>query len=123
MNMNVFEANLRLTAMYNENRAYYDCKVEAKLLGIFFYCLLFNPKLMTQSHFVSTSLPIWLLFYRNEKVLTKFNYIFHRFGTNYTKRVHKIRLRPVKPLGGIDNLTVKFFQKNSEIPIVGKLSW
>ena len=71
--------------MYNKHRAYYDCKAEAKPLALFSYCLLFNPKLMTQSDFASKSLPIWLPLYRIEKILTNSNYIIRKVGTNYTQ--------------------------------------
>ena len=47
------ETKLKLTEMYNKYRAYYDCQVEAKPLALFSYCLLLNPKLMTQSDFAS----------------------------------------------------------------------
>ena len=106
MNKKFTETKLKLPEMCNKYRAYYDCKAEAKPLAIFSYCLLLNPKLMTQSDFASQSLPIWLPPYRIQKILTNSNYIFRKFGTNYTQCVHKIRLRPVTPQGRINDLTV-----------------
>ena len=73
MNKKFSQTKLKLTEMYNRYRAYYDCKAEAKQRPIFSYCLLLNPKRMTQSDFASKSLPIWLPFYRIEKFLTTFN--------------------------------------------------
>ena len=58
VNLNFSETKLKLTEMYDKYRAEYDCKVEAKPLALF--CLLLNPKLMTQSYFATKSLPIWL---------------------------------------------------------------
>ena len=104
MNKKFSETKLKLTEMYNKYRAYYDCKAEDKPLALF-YCLLLNPKLMTQSHFASKSLPNWLPLYRIEKILTNSNYIIRKVGTNYTQSVHRIRLRPVTPQGRIDDLT------------------
>ena len=48
-----FEAKSKLTEMYNRYRAYYDYKAEAQPLKQFSFCLLLNPKLMTQSDFSS----------------------------------------------------------------------
>ena len=58
MNKKFSDTKIKLTEMYNKYRAYYDCKAEAKPLALFSYCLLLNPKLMTQSDFASKSLPI-----------------------------------------------------------------
>ena len=57
MNKKLSETQFKLTEMYNKYRAYYDCKAEAIPLAVFSYCLLLNPKLMTQSDFTSKSLP------------------------------------------------------------------
>ena len=105
--------------MYNKYRAYYDCKAEAKPLALFSYCLLLNPKLMTQSDFASKSLPIWLPLYRIEKILIISNYVIRRVGTNYTQCVHRIRLRTVTPQGRIDDLTVINFEKFQRDPSLG----
>ena len=105
--------------MFNNYRAYYDCKAEAKPLALFSYCLLLNPKLMTQSDFLSKSLPIWLPLYRIEKILTNSNYINRKVGTNYTQCVHRIRLRPVTPQGRIDDLTVINFENFQRDPSLG----
>ena len=106
MNKKFSEIKFKLTEMYNKYRAYYDCKAEAKPLAVFSFCLLLNAKLMTQSHFASQSLPIWLPLYRIEIILTHSNDIIRTVGTNYTLCIHRIRLRPVTPQGRIDDLTV-----------------
>ena len=110
MNKKFTETEVKLTEMYNKYRDYYDCKAEAKPLVVF-YCLLPNPKLMTQSDFASKLLPFWLPLYGIEKILTNSNYNIRKFGTNYTQCVHRIRLRPVTPQGHIDDLTVINFKK------------
>ena len=102
----VSETKYKLTERYGKNRAYHDSKAEAKPVALFTYFLLLNPKLMTQSVFASQSLPIWLPFYRFEKILTSFNYIVRKVGTKYTECVHQILLRPLTPQGCIDDLTV-----------------
>ena len=109
MNKKFSGTKFKLTEMYNKYRVYYECKAEAKPLAVF-YCLLLNPKLMTQSDFASKSLPIWLPLYRIEKFLTNSNFIIRKVGTNYTQCVHRIRLRPVSPQGRIDDLTVINFE-------------
>ena len=119
MNKKFSETKFKLTEMYNKYRAYYDCKAEAKPLALFSYCLLLNPKLMTQSDFASKSLPIWLPLYRIEKILTNSNYIIRKVGTNYTQCVHRIRLRPVTPQGRIDDLTVINFASFQRDPSLG----
>ena len=116
MNKKFSETKFRLTEMYNKYRAYYDCKAVAKPLALFSYCLLLNPKLMTQSDFASKSTPIWLPLYRIEKILTNSNYIIRKVGTNYTQCVHRIRVRPVTPQGCIDDLTVINFENFQRDP-------
>ena len=73
MNKKFSETKLKSTELFNRYHAYYDCKTQAKLLLIFSYCLLFKPKLMTQSDFASESLPIWCPFYLIEKILKNSN--------------------------------------------------
>ena len=119
MNKKISETKLKLAELYNNYRAYYDCKAEAKPLALFSYCLLRNPKLMTQSDFAIKSLPIWLPLYRFEKMLTHSNYIIRKVGTNYTQCVHRIRLRPVTPQGCIDNLAVNIFKNFQREPSLG----
>ena len=104
-NKKFFQTKFKLTEMYNKYRAFYDCKAEAKPLALF-YCLLLNPKRMTQSHFASELLPIWLPLYRIEKFLKNSNYIIRKVDTNYTQCVHQFRLRPLTTQGRIDELTV-----------------
>ena len=104
--------------MYNKYRSYYDCQSEAKPLALF-YCLLSNPKLMTQSDFASKTLPIWLPLHRIEKISTNSNYIIRKVGTNYTQCVHRIRLRTVTPQGRTDNLTVNNFENFQRDPSLG----
>ena len=113
------ERKFKLTEMYNKFRAYYDCKAEAKPLALLSYCLLLNPKLMTQPDFASKSLPIWLPLHRFEKILTNSNYKIRRVGTNYTQCVDRIRLRPVIPQGRIDDLTVINFKSFQRDPSLG----
>ena len=118
MNKKFSETKFKLTEMYNKYRAYYDCKAEAKPLALFSYCLLLNPKLMTQSDFASKSLPIWLPLYRIEKILTNSTYIIRKVGTNYTQCVQRIGLRPVTSQYCIDDLTVnnsKNFPRNPSL--------
>ena len=110
---------LKLTEMYNKYRAYYDCKSEAEPLALFSYCLLLNPKLMTQSDFASKSLPMWLPLYRIEKLLTNSNYIIRKVGTNYTQCVHRNRLRAVTRKGRIDDLTIINFEIFQRDPSLG----
>ena len=119
MNKKFSETKFKLTEMYNKYRAYYDCKAEAKPLAVFSYFLLLNPKRMTQSDFASKSLPIWLPFYRIEKILTNSNYIIRKVGTNYTQSVHRICWRPVALQGRIDDLTVINFEKFQRNPSLG----
>ena len=96
--------------MYHKYRACYDCKAEAKPLAFFSYCLSLNPKLTTQSDYASKSLTIWIPLYRIEKILTNSNYIIRKVGTNYIQCVHQIRLRPVRPQGRNDDVTVINFE-------------
>ena len=110
----------KLTDMYNKHRTYYDYKAEAKPLSLFSYCLLLNPKLMTQSDFASKSLPIWLPLYRIEKNLTNSNYIIREVGTNYTQCVHRIRLRPITPQSRIDDIPVIAFENFQRDPSLGQ---
>ena len=121
MNKKFTETKFKLTEMYNKYRAYYDCEAEAKPLAVFSYCLLLNPKLMTQSDFASKSLPIWLPVYRIEKSLTNSNYILRKVGTNYTQSVNRIRLRPVTPQGCIDYITVTNFENFQRDPSLATL--
>ena len=58
MNKNFSEKILKMSEMYNENRAQYDCQAEAKPLALSSYCLLSNTKLITQSNFASKWLQI-----------------------------------------------------------------
>ena len=111
MNKKFSKTKLKLTQMYNKYRAFFDCKAEYKPLALFSHCLLLNPKLMTQSDFAGKSLPIRLPLYYIEKILTKYNYIFRKAGTNYTQCVHRIPLRSVTPQDCIDDLTVINFEK------------
>ena len=46
----------------------------------------------------------WLPLYRVAQVLTNFNCIVRKVGTNYTQCVHRIRLRPVNPQYQIKDL-------------------
>ena len=64
-------------------------------------------------------MPIWLPFYRIEKILTNSNSIIRKLGTNYTQCVHRIRLRPVTPQGRIDDLTVINFRNLQRDPSLG----
>ena len=91
MNKKFSETKFKLTEMYNKYRAYYDCEAAAKPWAVFSYCLLLNPKLLTQFEFARKSLPIWLPLYRIGKILTNSNYIIRKVGTNYTQCVHRIR--------------------------------
>ena len=110
MHKNFSETKLKLTEMYNRYRAYYDCKADANPLPVFSYCLLLNPKFLTQSDFAIIFLPIWPPLYRIEKTLTNSNDIFHEVGTNYMQYVRRTRLRPVTPQGRVDDLTVINFE-------------
>ena len=114
------EAKSKLTEMYNRYRAYYDYKAEAQPLKQFSFCLLLNPKLMTQSDFSSKFLPIWLPLYRVEQVLTNSNYIIRKVGTNYTQCVHRIRLRPVVPQYQVDDLPQIDPDKFQRDPMLGR---
>ena len=58
MNKKFSETEEKLSTMYNKYRSYYDNKAEANPLLLFSYCLILNPRLMTQSDFASKSLPI-----------------------------------------------------------------
>ena len=119
MNKKFSETKLKLNEMYNKYRAYYDCKAEAKPLALFSYCLLLNPKLMTQSDFASKSLPIWPPLYRIEKIVTNSNYIIRKVGTDYTQCVNRIRLRAVTPQGRTDDLTIINFDNFQRDPSLG----
>ena len=66
-NIEFNETKIKLTERYKKCRASYDCKAEAKPLALFSYCLLLNPKLMTQSNFANKLLPIRFPLYRIEK--------------------------------------------------------
>ena len=95
--------------MNSKNRAYYDCKAEAKPFALF-YCLLLDPNLMIQSDFTSKSLPIWLPLYRVEKILANSNYRIRKVRTNCTECVNRIKLRPVIPQSRVDDLPVINFE-------------
>ena len=120
MQKKFLETKEKLTTMYNKYRTYYDNKAEAKPLVLFSYCLLLNPRLMTQTDFASKSLPIWLPLYRVEKILTNSNYIIRKVGTDYTQCVHRIRLRPVEPQGRVDDFRVIDFQNFQRDPSLGQ---
>ena len=120
MNKKFSETKFKLTEMYNTYRAYFEWTAEPKPLTLFSYCLLLNPKLMTQSDFASKSLPIWLPLYCIEKISTNSHYIIRKVGTNYTQCVHRIRLRPVTPQGCIDDLTVINFEILQRDPSLGQ---
>ena len=117
MNKKCSETKLSLIEMYNKYSVCYDCKAETKPLA-FFYCLLMNPKLMTQSDFASNSLPVCKVFpqFCIEKFLTKSNYIICKVGTNYTQCVHRICLSLLISQGRIDDLTVINFENFQRYP-------
>ena len=119
MNNKFSLTKLKLTEMYNQYRAYCSCKAEVKPLAL--YCLLHDPKLMTQSDLANKSLRIWLPFYRIEKLVTNSNYIVRKVGTNFTQCVHRIRLRPKTQQARINDLTVINF-KSFKRDIVESLS-
>ena len=55
---------------------------------------------------------MWLPLCRVEKKLTNSNYIIRKVGTHFTQCVHRIRLKPVKPLTDtkdIENIDPKNF--------------
>ena len=114
------DAKSKLTEMYNRYRAYYDYKAEAQPLKQFSFCILLNPKLMTQSDFSSKFLPVWLPLYRVEQVLTNSNYIIRKVGTNYTQCVHRIRLRPVVPQYQVEDLQQIDPDKFQRDPMLGR---
>ena len=120
MNKKFKELKRKLTDWYYKYRAYYDCKAESKPLAVFSYCILLNTKLMAQSDFASKSLPIWLLLYRIEIVLTNSDYFIRNVGMNYTQSIHRICLRPVIPQGRTDDLTVTNFEKFRIEPSLGR---
>ena len=72
MSKKVPETKPKLTEMYNKDRASCDCKAEAKPLALF-YCLLPNPKLLTQSDSWIKFSPPWLPLYRIEQILINVN--------------------------------------------------
>ena len=113
------ETKFKLTEMYNKCRVYYNCKAEAKPFALSSYCLLLNPKLMTQSVLLVNRGQFWLPLYRIEKILTISNYIFRKVGTNYTECVHRNRLRSVTPQGRIDDITVNNFENFQPDPSLG----
>ena len=118
MNKKLIETKLKLTETNNKYRAYYDWEAEAKPLAPFSCCLLLHPKPKTQSEFASKLLPIWLLLYGFEKVLTNSNYIIRKVDTNYTQCVHRTRLRPVTPQIRVDDLTVINFEIFQRDPLM-----
>ena len=120
MNKKFSETRQKLTDMYNKYRTYYDYKAEAKPLSLFLYCLLLNPKLMTQSDSASKSLPIWLSLYRKEKILTNSIYIIRKVGTNYTQCVHRFRLRPITPQSRVGDIPVITFENFQCDPSLGQ---
>ena len=122
MNKKITDTKLKLTEIYKNYRAFYDdCKAAAKSLALSSYCLVLNPKLMTQSDFASKSLPIWQPRYRMEKILTTSNFIICKVGTNYTPCVHTIRLKLVTPQGRVDDLTDIDFESFQGDPSLGLL--
>ena len=114
------ETKDKLIVMYNKYRSYYDFKAEAQPLKQHSFCLLLNPKLTTQSEFTSKFLPIWLPLYRVEKVLTNCNYIIRKINTNYTKCVHRIRLRPIVPQYSIEDLSDINWENFRRDPMLGR---
>ena len=89
---------------YHKYRGYYDRKANASPLSLHSYCLILDPKCITQSDALSKGKLKWLSLYRVEKVLTNSNYIIRKVGTNYTACLHRMRLRPIAPQYPIDDL-------------------
>ena len=90
------ETKPKLSEILRKHSAYCRSKALTKPL-IFSYSVLNNPKMMTQSDSASVLLPIWLAFYRAQKILSNSEYKFRKFGTNYVECVYRIRLTLVIP--------------------------
>ena len=98
------KAKESLAKSFTRYRRYYDQKARANPLKEQTYCLLLNPKLTEQSAFSPKLIQKWLAMYRIEKVLTDFNYMIGKVGTNYTQIVHRIRTRPIIPQYQVDDI-------------------
>ena len=104
---------------YLKYRQYYDEKAKAQPLKRKSYCLLLNPKMVTQGDPLNKSKTKWIPLYQVEKVLTYSNYLVRKVGTCFTQCVHRIRLRPVTPqyeVEDIEDVSPEMFQKDPTIP-------
>ena len=68
------------------------------------YCLILEPKSVTQIDPLSKGKLKCLPLYRVEKVLTNSNYIVRKIGTNKTQCLHRMRLRPCQPQFDVEDL-------------------
>ena len=96
----------KLTTAYLKYRKYYDQKASAKQIPEKSFCLLLNPKLLEQSTVIASQVQKWLPLYKVEKALTDSNYIIRKVNTNYTQCVHRIRLKPFKPIETPEDLEI-----------------
>ena len=104
---------------YLKYRQYYDEKAKAQPLKRKSYCLLLNPKMVTQSDALHKSSAKWIPLYQVEKVLTYSNYIVRKVGTHFTQCVHRIRLRPIEPqyeVEDVDEVRENLFTEDPSIP-------
>ena len=104
---------------YLKYRQYYDEKAKAQPLKRKSYCLLLNPKMVTQSDALHKGSAKWIPLYQVEKVLTYSNYIVRKVGTHHTQCVHRIRLRPIEPqyeIEDVDEVKESLFVKDPTIP-------
>ena len=93
-----------MIAAYHNYRQYYDRKANATPLDLHSYCLILEPKSVTQNDPLSKGKLKWLPLYRVEKVLTNSNYIVRKVGTNETQCLHRMRLRPCQPQFDVEDL-------------------
>ena len=93
-----------MISAYHNYRQYYDRKANATPLALHSYCLILDPKSVTQSDPLSKGKLKWIPLYRIEKVLTNSNYIVRKVGTQETLCLHRMRLRPCQPQFAVEDL-------------------
>ena len=108
-----------LVNSFNKYREYYDRKAKTAPLKLYDYGMLLNPKLSTEYEKISNLECKWTGLFRNEKVLTRSNYLIRKLNTNNTQIVDRVRLKPIKPQYKIQDLRYideKLFTADPMIP-------
>ena len=110
---------MTLLDAYQRHKRFFDRLARGSPLQLHDYVLMLAPDLETQKKLFHKMDATWVPFYRVEKVLTYENYIIRRLQSNHTSCVHRIRLRPYKPLEPLEDLEIidpKNFTQDPHIP-------